>query len=73
MDSLILIQQSIKELPLSEEFKNMAALNGFNNMEEIIAFPVTSFLQKQGVSYHMYKELADYLKENNILHLLKHE
>lgn len=68
-----IIQLSIKELPLSEEFKNMAEINGFENMEEILSFPAASLLQRQGVNYHLYKELADYLKENNLLHLFKHQ
>lgn len=68
-----IIQQSIKELPLSEEFKKMAEINGFENMEEILSFPAASFLHRQGVNYHLYKELADYLKENELLHLFKHQ
>lgn len=68
-----IIQQSIKELPLSEEFKKMAEVNGFENMEEILSFPAASLLQKEGVNYHLYKELADYLKENELLHLFKHQ
>lgn len=73
MDNSFLLQQSIKELPLSEDFKTMADLNGFENMQKILSFPVSLFLQWEGVNYHLYKELADYLKNNNLLHLLKHE
>lgn len=73
MDSSFLLHQSIKELPLSEDFKNMADINGFKNMEEILSFPASLFLQREGVNYHLYKELADHLKNNNLLHLLKHE
>lgn len=73
MDNSFLLQQSIKELPLSEDFKNMADINGFENMEDILSFPASLFLQREGVNYHLYKELADYLKNNNLLHLLKHE
>ncbi len=73
MDSFFSIQRPIKELQLSEEFKSMADINGFENIEEILSFPASFFLQRQGVNYHIYKELADYLKDNNLLHLLKHE
>ncbi len=73
MDNSFLLQQSIKELPLSEDFRNMADINGFENMEKILSFPAFLFLQREGVNYHLYKELADYLKNNNLLHLLKHE
>lgn len=73
MDSSLILQQPLKELPLSEEFKNMAEINGFENMEEILSYPAASLLQRQGVNYHLYKELADYLKENKLLHLFKHQ
>lgn len=73
MDSLLPLNKPIKELPFSEEFKKMAEINGFENMEEILSFPAASLLQRQGVNYHLYKELADYLKENNLLHLFKHQ
>jgi hypothetical protein len=73
MDNLLLPNQEIKELPLSEEFKKMAEINGLKNMEEILSLPASFFLATPEVNYHLYKELADYLKENNLLHLLKHE
>ena len=73
MDSLISLKQPIKELPLSEEFKKMAEVNEFENMEDILSFPAGGLLQRQGVNYHLYKELADYLKENNLLHLFRHQ
>ena len=73
MDNSIILQQPLRELPLSEEFKKMAEINGFENMEEILSFPAESLLQRQGVNYHLYKELADYLKENKLLHLFKHQ
>jgi hypothetical protein len=63
----------IKDLPLSDAFKNMAELNGFESLEEFLSFPAIFFLQIPGASYHLYKEFADYLKERNLLHLLKHE
>lgn len=73
MDSLTSLNTPIKKLLLSEEFKNMAEINGFETMKEILSFTGASFLGKQGVNYHLYKELADYLKENELLHLFKHE
>lgn len=73
MDSLLPLNKPIKDLPLSEEFKKMAEVNGFENIDEILSFPAASLLQRQGVNYHLYKELADYLKENNLLHLFKHQ
>lgn len=73
MESQLLTNKPIRELPLSEEFKKMAEINGFEKMEEVLSFPASFLLQRQGVNYHLYKELADYLKENDLLHLLKHE
>jgi hypothetical protein len=73
MESPLLPSKPIKELPLSEEFKKMAEINGFENMEEILSFPAEFLLQREGVNYHLYKELADYLKENDLIHLLKHK
>lgn len=67
------LKKPLKELPLSEEFKNMAEINGFETIEEILSFPAASLLERQGVNYHLYKELADYLKENELLHLFKHQ
>ena len=73
MDEEIATKKPIKELPLSEEFIRMAEVNGLENMEQILSFPAASFLQRKGVNYHLYKELADYLKDNNLLHLLSHQ
>jgi hypothetical protein len=73
MDNLLPLNKPIKELPLSEEFKYMAEINGFENMKEIISINATSLFQREGVNYHIYKELADYLKVNNLLHLFKQQ
>jgi hypothetical protein len=73
MDSLLPLTKQIKELPLSEEFKYMAEVNGFETMEEMLSFSAVSLMQRQEFNYHVYKELADYLKENNLLHLFKHQ
>jgi hypothetical protein len=51
----------------------MAEINGFENLEEILSFSAATLLQRKVFSYHLYKELADYLKEINLLHLLKHQ
>jgi hypothetical protein len=73
MGNKILSNKTIRELPLSEEFKKMAEINGFENLEEILSFSAATLLQRKVFSYHLYKELADYLKEINLLHLLKHQ
>ncbi|WP_018615706.1 hypothetical protein [Segetibacter koreensis] len=73
MENHLLLKKPINELPLTEEFKRTAEINGFENLEEILSFSAVSWLQREGVTYHLYKELADYLQENNLLHLLQHQ
>jgi hypothetical protein len=73
MNNELATKKLIKELPLSEEFIEMAEVNGFANMEAILSFPAATFLKSKGVNYHLYKELVDYLKENDLLHLLNHQ
>lgn len=72
MENLLELRRPIEELPLSKEFKYMAEINGFETMEEILSFSAASLLQKQEFSYHVYKELGDYLKENDFLYLFNH-
>jgi hypothetical protein len=73
MNNEVATKKLIKDLPLSEEFIKMAEVNGFASIEAILSFPATSFLNSKGVNYHLYKELVDYLKENDMLHLLNHQ
>ena len=68
-----LLQEHISDLLLSKEFKAMAEMNGFNNIDAILLFPLTLLLKKPEFSYHIYQELVEYLKQKDLLHLLKHE
>jgi hypothetical protein len=66
-----ILQLSIKQLHLSDDFKQMAKHNNFNSLSEILEIPVSTLIQKAGFTYHGYDELIGFLKEMDSLHLLK--
>ena len=66
-----LLQQPLQQLGLSESFKEMAYLQGFKTLEDVLNWPVKVLLQHDGFTYHHYQELRNFLKDRNSVHLLK--
>jgi hypothetical protein len=56
----------IDSLPLSNEFKTMAQQQHFRTLEDILNWPVAVLLMHEGFTYHIYKELLKYCKNNNL-------
>lgn len=57
----------INELEFSPAFKEMAVINHFKTLKEIIICPVNVLLLHNGFTYHIYKELREYMKQRNLL------
>ena len=47
----------IQNLPVQHEFKTMALTNGFDTINQLLAFPVSSLLVRENFSMHVYSEL----------------
>ena len=68
-----LLQQPIKELELSEGFKKMAIQHDFRNLQDIINWPANVLLMHHDFTYHIYQELKEFLKTNELIQFLKIE
>ena len=71
MKRVELLQKPIKELELSEDFKDMALRNDFRNLQDIINWPISVLLMHNDFTYHIIQELREFLKRNDLLNLLK--
>ncbi len=59
--------KDLAELKASDEFLIMAKKNGFRNLSDITAFPISEIKQKPGMNYRMLAELGELLKENGLM------
>ena len=66
-----LLDTQIKELDLSDSFKNMAEAQDFRTLQDILNWPVSVLLMHDGFTYHHYQELWNYLQKNKLLVRLK--
>jgi len=67
------LTEQIKNLPLSNECKEMAKVNGFETLEEIVSFTVASLMKRPKFSMHVYLELYKFLGEQGYGKVLKME
>lgn len=72
LKSSVLAEQ-INNLPVSENFKEMAKANGFETLEEMVSFSIASLFKRQGFSMHIYHELYKFLEKKGCIELLKTE
>ena len=66
-----LLHTRIQELDLSDSFKTMAEAQAFRTLEDILNWPVSVLLMHEGLTYHHYQELRNYLQKNELLVQLK--
>ena len=66
-----ILQTPLKELHLSESFKEMAISHHFSTLQDILNWPVAVLLMHEGFTYHHYQELREMLIRINSVHLLK--
>lgn len=72
LKSSVLAEQ-INNLPVSENFKEMAEANGFETLNEMISFSIASLFKRHGFSMHVYHELYKFLEKEGCIELLKSE
>lgn len=66
-----ILNQSIKNLPFSEDFKSVSQKFGFKAIREIIDKPVPELLKIDGFTYHLLQELIQFLEEKGLANLIK--
>lgn len=70
LGSSILTEQ-INSLPLSKGFKEMAEINGFESLDEVLSFNLASLMKKPHFTMHVYHELYNFLDKEGFIELLK--
>ncbi len=68
-----ILEQPLRQLDLTESFKEMAHNNNFKTVNDILHVPVGVLLMHEGFTYHHYEELRKILIQYNFIHLLKTE
>ena len=66
-----IINQPIENLDLSKGFCNQSELMGFKTLNDIISLTPKEILSKTEFTYHWLEQLTQFLKENQLLHLLQ--
>lgn len=69
--SLAILEKPIGQLPTSVEFLEMANRNQFQNLAQLLEFPVHELLKHKGFNYHILDELIMILKAHDLLDELK--
>lgn len=71
MEQQPIIMQPFNTLDFSESIKVMAVAHDFRTLTDILNWPPSVLLMHEGFTQHHYQELRDFLKKNELLHLLK--
>ena len=66
-----ILNQTIKNLLFSEDFKSVSQQSGFNTIGDMIDNPVAKLLEINGFTYHLLQELIQFLEGKNLTNLLK--
>lgn len=69
--SLTILEKPLAQLPTSNEFLEMANRNQFQNLAQLLKYPVHELLNLEGFNYHLLDELIMILKANDLLDKLK--
>lgn len=72
-DTTKLLYSSIEALDLSGDFKKMALLNGFRNLDELLSFSLSSLRKKRGFTPAVQQELVLWLFEHKLVEVLKQD
>ncbi len=67
------LMEQINNLSLSSSFKEMAEVNGFESLEEVLSFTLSSLLNKPRFTVHIYHELYIFLEKEGYIRMLKTE
>ena len=67
----ILLNQQIKDLPFTEDFKSFSQKLAVKTVGEMLAIPVAALIKSEGFTYHSLRELVLFLEERNLADLLK--
>ena len=68
-----ILMKPISALETSIAFREMCGVNGFQNLADILGFPVHELMKKPGMTNHILIELMDILKHYQIEDMIKEE
>lgn len=66
-----ILYRDIETLPLSIEFKQMAVVNGFSNLSEVLSFRLSFLLRKESFTPEVQQEFILFLQEKKLIDMLK--
>ena len=65
------LTKPITSLQFSDAFKHMAVSIGFASLADVLGVHASVLLKKPLFTYEVYRELIAFLRQHNVLHLLK--
>ncbi|MFZ1451335.1 MAG: hypothetical protein WAT20_01460 [Ferruginibacter sp.] len=66
-----ILNQKIRNLPFTEDFKSFSQKLGVNTIGEMVAIPVAELIKSEGFTYHSLQEIVQFLEEKDLANLLK--
>jgi hypothetical protein len=71
MEAKQLLKESIEHLSLGEEALRFARANGFETLADLLHYRADELMRLEGFTFRGYKQLIEFLEDNDLLHLLK--
>jgi hypothetical protein len=71
IDRMHLLVLPFEMLPLSKEFKTMATVNGFDNLQQIIDAGIHLLPSMPLSNYRVQQEVLEFLDNNGLLYLVE--
>jgi hypothetical protein len=68
--NLEILNQKIRDLPFTEDFKLFSQKLGVETVKEMTAIPVAALMKSEGFTYHALQELVLFLEKKNLANLL---
>jgi len=66
-----ILNQQIKDLPFTEDFKSFSQKLAVKTIGEMLAIPVAALIKSENFTYHSLHELVQFLEERDLANLLK--
>ena len=66
-----ILNQQIKDLPFTEDFKSFSQKLDVKTIGEILAIPVAVLIKSENFTYHSLHELVRFLEDKDLANLLK--
>lgn len=70
-DKGIILFREIRQLPVSEGFKQMAEQNGFYNLDQVLSMHLSFLMTREGFTPLIQQEFIQFLIKEELIDLLK--